>query len=40
MTQRLAASAGIAVGAALAVLFVMVALLFARFSQQFEEARV
>ncbi|HEX5846880.1 MAG TPA: CHASE3 domain-containing protein [Rhodoplanes sp.] len=40
MTQRLAARAMIAVGAALAVLFVMVALLFARFSQQFEEARV
>ena len=40
MTQRLAARARIAVGAALAVLFVMVALLFARFSQQFEEARV
>lgn len=40
MTQRLAANARIAVGAVLAVLFVMVALLFARFSQQFEEARV
>ncbi len=40
MTQRLAARARFAVGAALAVLFVMVALLFARFSQQFEEARV
>ncbi len=40
MTQRLAASARIAVGVALAVLFLLVALLFARFGQQFEEARV
>jgi signal transduction histidine kinase/CHASE3 domain sensor protein/ActR/RegA family two-component response regulator len=40
MTQRLAANARIAVGVALAVLFAMIALLFVRFGQQFEEARV
>jgi signal transduction histidine kinase/CheY-like chemotaxis protein len=40
MTQRLAASARIAVGAALALLFLLVTLLFVRFSHEVEDARV